>query len=201
MVDLTEMLQRWRRQGFRRFAGVDEVGRGPLAGPVVAAAVILPETFDVAEITDSKKLSASRREILAARLLREAAVGIAYLPAPEIDRLNIHRATLAAMTRAIAALPETPDAVLIDGKFVPPELPCPGVAVIGGDARVAAIGAASIVAKVARDRLMTAADRHFPGYGFAGHAGYPTPSHKTALARNGLCPLHRLSYAPCRALL
>lgn len=198
--DLADRLLQWREQGLRRIAGVDEVGRGPLAGPVVAAAVILPEGFDATGITDSKKLSAGRREALAARLLREAQVGLAYVPAPEIDRLNIHGATLLAMTRAIAALPMPPDAVLVDGKFVPDSLDCPGLAVIGGDARVAAIGAASIVAKVARDRLMAAADRHYPGYGFAGHAGYPTKAHRAALAERGLCPLHRLSYGPCRDL-
>ncbi|HRE21026.1 MAG TPA: ribonuclease HII [Rhabdaerophilum sp.] len=201
MNDLAGVLHRWQAQGVRRIAGVDEVGRGPLAGPVVAAAVVLPDGFDPTGITDSKKLSANRREALATRLMREARVGIAYLPAPDIDRLNIHQATLTAMAHAIAALPEPPEAVLIDGKFVPATLSCPGFAVIGGDARVAAIGAASIVAKVARDRLMAAADRHFPGYGFAGHAGYPTPAHKAMLAKCGLTPLHRLSYAPCRALL
>lgn len=201
MGDLATNLRRWQAQGLRQIAGVDEVGRGPLAGPVVAAAVILPEGFDLAGIADSKRLSASRREALSAKLLREAQVGVAYLPAPEIDRLNIHQATLLAMARAIAALPTPPEAVLVDGKFVPPALPCPGLAVISGDARVAAIGAASIVAKVARDRLMAQADRHYPGYGFAGHAGYPTKAHKVALAAHGLCPLHRRSYAPCRSLV
>lgn len=201
MGDLDERLRQWRSEGVRRIAGVDEVGRGPLAGPVVAAAVILPAAFDTAGITDSKALSAKRRATLAARLIREAQVGLAYVPAPDIDQLNIHQATLLAMIRAIAALPEQPDAVLIDGKFVPPALVCPGFAVIGGDARVAAIGAASIIAKVARDRLMARADTHFPGYGFDGHAGYPTKKHRAALAEQGLSALHRRSYGPCRALL
>lgn len=192
---------RWRTLGLNRIAGVDEVGRGPLAGPVVAAAVILPAGFDSAGITDSKALTDKRRNALAERILREAEVGIAYLSAPVIDRLNIHRATLLAMRRAIEALPQPPDAVLCDGKFTPPGLACPSAAVIKGDARCLAIGAASIVAKVARDRLMQTAALHFSGYGFEKNAGYPAPVHKAALTKIGLCPLHRLSFAPCRAIL
>ena len=191
----------WRAKGFFRLAGVDEVGRGPLAGPVVAAAVILPEGFDGSGITDSKALSEKRRIFLAERIMREALVGLAFVPAPVIDALNIHRATLLAMKRAIAALPVPPDAVLCDGKFVPKDLPCPGEAVIKGDSRVLAIAAASIVAKVARDRLMTNAGQHFSGYDFAKNSGYPAPVHKAALLKIGLCPLHRTSFAPCRAVL
>lgn len=187
--------------GFGRVAGVDEVGRGPLAGPVVAAAVILPQGFDPAGITDSKALSPKRRAAAALRILKAAQVGLAYVPAPRIDALNIHHATLLAMARAIAALPCTPDAVLVDGKFVPPDLGIPGLAVVGGDARVLAIAAASIVAKEARDALMRAADARYPGYGFATSAGYPSPGHRAALPLLGLTPLHRLSYAPCRALV
>lgn len=192
---------RWQQQGLARIAGVDEVGRGPLAGPVVAAAVILPDGFDCAGITDSKALTEKRRTALAERILNEAQVGIAYVPAPVIDQLNIHRATLLAMRRAIEALPEPPDAVLCDGKFTPPALACPSAAIIKGDARCLAIGAASIVAKVARDRLMQTADLHFSGYDFAKNAGYPAPAHKAALPQIGLSPLHRLSFAPCRAIL
>jgi len=199
--DLADRLQQWREQGLRLIAGVDEVGRGPLAGPVVAAAVILPEGFDATGITDSKKLSASRREALSARLLREAQVGIAYVPAPEIDRLNIHGATLLAMARAIAALPQPPEAALVDGKFVPGGLDCPGLAVIGGDARVAAIGAASIVAKVARDAHMVALAQQFPGYGWEHNAGYPTSGHLAALARLGPTAEHRRSFRPVHNIL
>jgi ribonuclease HII len=198
---MDDIVARWQANGFLGIAGVDEVGRGPLAGPVVAAAVILPEGFDGAGITDSKALPPMRRSALAERIKREALVGLAYVPAPAIDALNIHQATLLAMRRAIAALPVQPDAVLCDGKFVPKGLPCPGEAVIKGDSRVLAIAAASIVAKVARDQLMKTAETHFSGYDFTKNAGYPTPVHKAALLKIGLCPLHRLSFAPCRAVL
>ena len=196
-----EIEKRWRQRGFLRLAGVDEVGRGPLAGPVVAAAVILPMGFDCEGITDSKVLSASRREALAARITGTALVGLAYVPAPIIDKLNIHGATLLAMRRAVLALPILPDAVLCDGKFIPKDLPCPGDAVVKGDSKVLAIAAASIVAKVARDRLREKASEYFPGYFFEKNAGYPAPIHKAALTKIGLCPLHRLSFAPCRAVL
>lgn len=191
---------RWHKQGLRRIAGVDEVGRGPLAGPVVAAAVILPAE-PIAGLADSKALTAKRREALAETLFAMAEIGLATVTPAEIDRLNIHHATLLAMRRALAALPRPPEAALVDGKFVPPGLAHPAAAVVGGDARVAAISAASIIAKVTRDAMMVAADARFPGYGFAAHAGYPAPVHKAALAQLGLTPLHRLSYAPCRALL
>lgn len=195
-----EITAHWHRQGCHRIAGVDEVGRGPLAGPVMAAAVILPDGFDAEGITDSKALSASRRKALARRITARAEVGIACVPAPVVDRLNIHGATLLAMRRAIEALAVPPDAVLCDGKFVPKGLSCPGEAVIKGDSKVLAIAAASIVAKVARDAMMETAEVHFPGYFFAKNAGYPAPVHKAALVAIGLCPLHRLSFAPCRAV-
>lgn len=188
-------------QGYARIAGVDEVGRGPLAGPVVAAAVVLPQGFDASGITDSKKLSGKKREVLAAHILRHAQVGLAYVPAPEIDRINIFRATLLAMRRAIEALVQKPDAVLVDGTHVPPDLSMPGIAVVKGDSRFLAIAAASIVAKEARDTLMRLAETRYPGYGFGPSAGYPTPAHKAALLKLGLTPLHRLSFAPCRAVL
>lgn len=181
-------------------AGVDEVGRGPLAGPVVAAAVVLPMGFDAHALADSKTLSPARRMTLAAQILAVCPVGIASLSAPEIDARNIHAASLEAMRRAIHALPVLPDLALVDGKFVPPGLPCAGRAVIGGDAKVKAIAAASIVAKVWRDAMMLEADKQYPGYGFARHAGYPTALHRAALMRLGLCALHRHSFGPCRAL-
>ena len=195
-----DALQSFLDRGFARIAGVDEVGRGPLAGPVVAAAVVLPPGFDATGITDSKKLTAKRRAELATRILAEADVGLAYVPAPFIDALNIHNATLLAMKRAIAALPETPDAVVVDGKFVPPGILMPGLAVVKGDSRVTAIAAASIVAKEARDALMREAEKRFPGYGLGKSAGYPTAQHRAALLTLGLTPLHRLSYAPCKAV-
>ena len=176
-------------------AGVDEVGRGPLAGPVVAAAVILPPGFDPAGINDSKKLSPAARERAAARISGAAAIGIAIVGPDEIDRLNIHRATLVAMTRAVAALPVRPAHVLIDGKFLPP-LDFPATAVVGGDRQSLSIAAASIVAKVARDRIMVAAAESYPAYDWASNKGYSAPRHLAALAEHGPTPLHRRSFAP-----
>lgn len=182
-----------------RIAGVDEVGRGPLAGPVVAAAVILGADAPIALLADSKALAPARREALARKIGETALVGLAMVQAAEIDRLNIRQASLRAMRRAVLALPVRPDAALVDGRDVPPGLPCPALAIIKGDARQAAIAAASIIAKVFRDDLMARAEAHYPGYGFASSAGYPTPRHKAALVENGLTPLHRLSFAPCQA--
>jgi ribonuclease HII len=182
-------------------AGLDEVGRGPLAGPVVAAAVILPDDFPVDQLDDSKKLSPARRIALSALIRERAAVSLVALPAPEIDRLNILQASLRAMRLALLALPVQPEFALIDGNKVPKDLPCPAEAIVKGDARIAAIAAASIVAKVARDAMMIEAAGHYPGYGFEKHMGYPAPKHLVALRERGLTPLHRLSYAPCRAIL
>ncbi|WBQ09229.1 ribonuclease HII [Hyphomonadaceae bacterium ML37] len=181
-------------------AGIDEAGRGPLAGPVVAAAVILPAGFSALDqLDDSKKLTARRREALAAVIRAEAMVSIALAEPAEIDRLNILHATLAAMARAAAGLMRPPQLILIDGNQVPPGLPCPARALVGGDSSEPAIAAASIIAKTVRDALMAQAEARFPGYGFAGHKGYPSPVHRAALEALGPCPLHRLSYAPVRA--
>ena len=181
-------------------AGIDEAGRGPLAGPVVAAAVILPEGFSaLSALDDSKKLTAKRRDALANIIRAEAMVSIALAEPAEIDRLNILHATLAAMGRAAAGLARAPQLILIDGNQVPPGLPSPARALVGGDASEPAIAAASIIAKTVRDALMVQAEARFPGYGFAGHKGYPSPVHRAALEALGPCPLHRLSYAPVRA--
>lgn len=174
---------------------MDEAGRGPLAGPVVAAAVALPESGWPDGIDDSKKLPAARRELLAARIGDCALVGVAVVEADEIDRLNIHHATLAAMARAIAALPSRPAHVLVDGKFLP-RLDIPATAVVGGDAKSLAVAAASIIAKVTRDRIMTAAAESYPAYGWAANKGYPTAAHLAALAEHGPTPLHRRSFRP-----
>lgn len=184
--------------GLCAIAGVDEVGRGPLAGPVVAAAVILPPEFNGALLADSKALSKSRREWLAALLRKMAAIGIASIPSTMIDQLNIRQASLLAMRQAVLALPIVPDFALIDGRDRPTGLPCPAEAIIKGDARVPAISAASIIAKVARDAMMDAAAESFPGFGFEQHAGYPTPFHQRKIIELGLTPIHRLSFAPCR---
>lgn len=186
-------------------AGLDEAGRGPLAGPVVAAAVILPADFcdieGLAGMTDSKALSPARREALALEIRACALVGVGIAEPAEIDRLNILHASMAAMTRALAELPLAPCEALIDGNRLPQGLPCPARAIIGGDGTEPAIAAASIIAKTVRDALMVQAETRFPGYGFAGHKGYPSPVHRAALDALGPCPLHRLGYAPVRAAL
>jgi ribonuclease HII len=179
-------------------AGVDEVGRGPLAGPVLAAAVILRR--EVEGLADSKTLRAAVRERLAAELQAAAWIGIGAASTAEIARLDILRATLLAMRRAVARLPVRPASVLVDGDRAP-ELSMPVACVVGGDARVPAIAAASIVAKVLRDRLMARLDRRWPGYGFARNAGYGTAEHRAALARLGPCPHHRRTFAPVAAAL
>ncbi|WP_334132758.1 ribonuclease HII [Silanimonas lenta] len=180
-------------------AGVDEAGRGPLAGPVVVAAVVLDPARRIDGLCDSKRLTEAAREALFPEIqARARAFAIVAVEAEEIDRLNILRATLEGMRRAVAMLAPAPERVLVDGNRLPPGLPLPAEAVVKGDARVAAISAASILAKVARDRRMREAEALHPGYGFALHKGYPTPAHLEALQRLGPCPLHRRSFAPVR---
>jgi ribonuclease HII len=187
--------------GGLRICGVDEAGRGPLAGPVVAAAVILDAQRPIGGLRDSKQLSPGRRDELAAQIRgRAIAWAIASATVPEIDRLNILQASLLAMKRAIEALDPVADAALVDGNRLP-SLAIRARAVIGGDALEPAISAASILAKQHRDRLMAELDLAFPGYGFAEHAGYPTPSHLRRLRELGPCPIHRRSFAPVRNLL
>lgn len=182
-------------------AGVDEAGRGPLAGPVVAAAVVLDPAHPIDGLDDSKRLAAPRREALYGEISQRAqAIAVAAVEPDEIDALNILGATLAAMQRAVAGLAPGPTRVLVDGDRCP-ELAVPARAVIGGDALEPAIAAASIVAKVERDRLMVALDARFPGYGFAAHKGYTTPMHLEALLRLGPCAVHRRSFAPVRLAL
>jgi ribonuclease HII len=183
-------------------AGVDEAGRGPIAGPVVVAAVILDPQQSIEGLADSKVLSADRRAALDSEIRRCAiAHAIIVVPATTIDRINILQATLAGMREALAVLAPTPARALIDGNRLPLDLPCPAEAVIDGDALEPAISAASILAKVHRDRLLDELDAQFPGYGFARHRGYPTPEHLEALKRLGPCPEHRRSFAPVRKQL
>lgn len=183
-------------------AGVDEAGRGPLAGPVVVAAVILDPARPIAGLDDSKKLSEKKREALYPQIIEHAlAHCVIVVEAEEIDRLNIFQATMAGMSRAVAGLPIAPHEALVDGNKLPKDLPCPGRAIVGGDALEPAISAASILAKVTRDRLMVALDDVHPGYGFAVHKGYPTPSHLQALRQLGPTPQHRRSFAPVRELI
>jgi ribonuclease HII len=182
--------------------GIDEVGRGPWAGPVVATAVILPATLPdfFAGVTDSKKLSATQREKLFPLLLGCCHVGIGEASVEEIDCVNILQATFLAMQRAFAALPVKPMRALVDGNKVP-RLPCPAEAIIGGDAKFHSIAAASIIAKVTRDRYMAELDKQFPGYGWASNAGYGAPAHQAGLASLGVTIHHRRSFAPIKALL
>jgi len=177
--------------------GVDEAGRGPLAGPVVAAAVILPARGRPKGLGDSKALSEALRTELAAAIRAVGMVGVGQASVEEIDRLNIHAATLLAMRRAVEALAVAPAAALIDGNALP-DLVCPAEAIVDGDAHVPVISAASIIAKTVRDALMIDACAGYPGYGFAKHKGYGTPEHLAALARLGPCVLHRTSFKPVR---
>jgi ribonuclease HII len=182
-----------------RVAGVDEAGRGPLAGPVVAAAVMLDPARPIEGLTDSKKLSAKRRERFDERIRNEAlAFAVARVEPDEIDRINILQASLAAMVRAVAALPVAARSVRVDGNRAP-DFGVPAEALVGGDALDPAISAASILAKVDRDRLLVAMEDEYPGYGFAAHKGYGTRVHLEALTRLGPCPAHRRSFAPVRA--
>jgi ribonuclease HII len=186
-----------------RVCGVDEAGRGPWAGPVVAAAVLFQTRDEIPDgLNDSKKLSRRAREQLFAQLMQATiAHGIGIASAQEIDTLNIWGATQLAMRRAVNALPLAPEIALVDGKLNPKPFACPTHPVVGGDGISLSIAAASILAKVTRDRLMDDLARLYPAYDFARHAGYGTAFHREALATHGPCPEHRRSYAPIRALL
>jgi ribonuclease HII len=182
-----------------RICGVDEAGRGPLAGPVVIAAVILDPTRPIRGLDDSKQLPEAVREKLYGRIVERAlAYCVIFVEREEIDRINIFQATMVGMTRALLGLSLTPHMALVDGNRLPRTLPCEGRAVIGGDGSEPAISAASILAKVSRDRHMTALDSVHPGYGFARHKGYAVPEHLEALDRLGPCEVHRRSFAPVK---
>jgi ribonuclease HII len=188
-------------QGFARVAGVDEAGMSPLAGPVVAGAVVLPPGYRRRGIDDSKKLSAEQREELVVHIKREAlAWAIGVVEPEEIDRINIYRAGLLAMRRAVEGLCLPPDYLLIDARSLR-ELPIPQRGIVRGDAQSISIAAASIVAKTSRDALMVELDRRFPGYGFARHKGYPVHDHVRAIGELGVCEQHRRSFAPVREAL
>ena len=196
---LADLGPEWQRPGL--IAGVDEAGRGPLAGPVVAAAVILDDKQPIAGLADSKVLSPARRERLFDEIRdRALACSIAQASVEEIDRLNILQATLLAMQRAVHGLRLRPHRVVVDGNRLP-VLAMLALAIVKGDAKVAAISAASILAKVHRDRLCMALHQAHPQYNFAGHKGYPTAEHLAALNLHGPCAAHRLSYAPVRQAL
>jgi len=188
-------------RGIARVAGVDEAGRGPLAGPVTAAAVILNPDRIPAGLADSKTLSAARREGLMAEIIACAEVGIGHASVEEIDALNILRASHLAMCRAVAALHLPPGLVLIDGNMVPRDLAHPAETIVGGDARCLSIAAASIIAKCARVRIMVDLAQQHPGYGWERNAGYPTKSHKAAMIEKGLTPHHRRTFPPVHNML
>ena len=190
-----------RRDGARIIAGVDEAGRGPLAGPVTAAAVVLDIRRLPQGLNDSKKLSAAARDRLADAIRESADWAVAHVWIDEIDSLNIYHASHLAMCRALAGLRQQPSVALIDGNAVPKALPMPGRAIVKGDALSLSIAAASILAKTARDRVMVDLAQQFPGYGWEENAGYPTPGHKRALSELGVTPYHRRSFAPVHNIL
>lgn len=188
-------------RGYHSIAGVDEVGRGPLAGPVTAAAVILNPNDIPEGLNDSKKLSAKRREALWDAIHEKACVCIAHASVEEIDELNILRASHLAMERAVAGLAQQADYLLIDGNQTPRGLTGPSETIVKGDARSVSISAASIVAKIARDRIMVDLAQQFPGYGWETNAGYPSKSHRLALQNLGVTPHHRRSFKPVHNIL
>lgn len=188
-------------RGVLRVAGVDEVGRGPIAGPVTAAAVILDPAAIPEGLNDSKKLTASRREALADAIMSGSDWSVVHIDVAEIDRLNIYHAAHLAMCRAVAGLRQVPDFVLVDGNRSPRDLNIPSEAVVKGDARCVSISAASIIAKVMRDRLMVDLAQQHHGYGWEVNAGYPTPAHKRALLDLGVTPHHRRSFRPIHNIL
>ncbi|PIV75569.1 MAG: ribonuclease HII [Rhodobacteraceae bacterium CG17_big_fil_post_rev_8_21_14_2_50_65_11] len=198
MITLPDFSHEIRLGG--RVAGIDEVGRGPLAGPVTAAVVVLDPAAIPAGLNDSKRLSARRRDALLALLVDRAEVSLGWASVEEIDRLNIRNATFLAMTRALAGLAPV-DHALIDGNALPPDLPCPATAIVKGDSKSLSIAAASIAAKVGRDAHMMALSRQFPGYGWERNAGYPTAAHKQALLDIGVSPHHRRSFKPVHNIL
>ncbi|MFV2054280.1 ribonuclease HII [Aliiroseovarius sp. YM-037] len=188
-------------RGMLRIAGVDEAGRGPLAGPVTAAAVVLDPANIPDGLNDSKKMTAKRREALYATLLEVAEVSVAHASVEEIDQINILRASHIAMERAVLGLRTPPDFALIDGHMIPRSLSVPAEAIVKGDARSVSISAASIAAKICRDQIMWDLAQQFPGYGWDKNAGYPSPGHKEALRNLGVTPHHRRSFKPVHNIL
>jgi ribonuclease HII len=194
--------RKFRAEGCVRIAGVDEAGRGPLAGPVSAAVCVLPETFDIEGVNDSKQLTESLRERLFTEILAYPGIdfGIGFASVEEIDQWNILQATFLAMHRALSQLKKAPDLILIDGNQAP-AFGIPTVPIVKGDEKSASIACASILAKVARDRHLLELDLLYPVYGFSSHKGYGTAAHLAALKKHGPCPIHRKSFAPVRSLM
>lgn len=200
LLQLTSYEQEARSQGFATIAGIDEAGRGPLAGPVVAAACIIPEGLYFRNINDSKQLTAAMRDSIFSELSSHPQVtfAVGIISQGDIDRVNIYQATILAMLQAVRGLASVPDYLLVDGLKLPhPTIPC--LKIIQGDTLSQSIAAASIIAKVTRDRLMVEYDRQWPHYGFKNHKGYATPKHLAALEEHGPCPLHRFTFEPIKA--
>ena len=201
-IDLDNIEEMLVDKGYRAVCGVDEVGRGPLAGPVVAAAVILPEDVEIDGLDDSKKLSAMRREKLFDAIANSSALcSVGIIDNECIDKMNILKASLMAMRKAVMDLKQAPDFVLVDGTFTIPKIDYPQVAVVKGDGRCRSIAAASIVAKVTRDRIMDRLEGLYPSFSFSRHKGYPTAEHLDELNLNGPCEIHRRSFKPVAELL
>ena len=191
----THIEDSYAAQGITPVAGVDEAGRGALAGPVVACALILPPGLVIPGVQDSKKLSPKTREILAQEIKAQAiAYAFGIVDAPTIDTINILQGALLAMANATKALNPAPNMLLVDGNQMPPGLPCPAITITQGDSKSHLIAAASILAKVARDTMMETYHHQYPAYGFAAHKGYGTQAHRAAIAHHGLCPQHRTSF-------
>ncbi len=189
-------------QGYGAICGVDEAGRGPLAGPVVAAAVILPPEAKILGCADSKKLTAETREDVFDEIIELGLVcAVGVVDSQDIDQMNILRASLMAMRKAVMELSRTPDVILVDGNYPIPRMPQPQYAIIGGDARCQSIAAASVIAKVTRDRIMDKYDKLYPHFSFARHKGYPTADHLEELKKHGPCDIHRKSFKPVAELL
>ncbi len=202
LPDLTRVEKSLAEKGYKFIAGVDEAGRGPLAGPVVAAAVILPENCDVTGIDDSKKLSPKRRDLLFDEIIQcGAVVAVGIIDNEAIDSCNILKAALMAMRKAVCSLSTKPDYVLVDGSFAIPNLNYPQLALVGGDKYCQSISAASIIAKVTRDRIMDRYAEMYPDFSFATHRGYPTAKHLEELRMYGPTKIHRKSFRPVEELL
>jgi ribonuclease HII len=201
-MDLERIEESLSEKGYKSICGVDEVGRGPLAGPVVAAAVILPEEFDTEGITDSKALTSRKRDYLFERLAAEGAIcAVGVMDNTAIDTLNILKASLMAMRKAVLDLKQSPDVVLVDGNFPIPNLTFPQYAIVKGDSRCVSIGAASIIAKVTRDRIMEKFQALYPSFSFSAHKGYPTAKHLQELKEFGPTDIHRRSFRPVAEIL
>lgn len=202
MIDFSDIEEKLREKSYIAICGVDEAGRGPLAGPVVAAAVILPHEVGLEEINDSKQLNAEARERLYEEILRlEIPCAVGIIDHKIIDRINILQASLLAMRKAISELKPRPDFVLVDGTYTVPNVTQPQYAIVDGDARCKAIAAASIVAKVTRDRIMDRYQTLYPLFNFSAHKGYATPGHLAELKRNGPCDIHRKSFRPVAEII